>query len=57
MSEVKRYPCYNDQYVSSDQVLEYAIDQIKLAKLYNNKKLSVALAISHLMNWLERETV
>jgi hypothetical protein len=57
MSEVKRYPCYNDQYVSSNQVLEHAIDQIKLAQLHNNKKVSVALAISHLMNWLERESV
>jgi hypothetical protein len=56
MSEVKRYPCYNDQYANSDQVLEYAIDEIKLAQLYNNK-VSVELAISHLMNWLERKTV
>lgn len=53
MTKFKRYPCHNDQYHTIEQTLEYAIDEIRLAQLHN-QRVSVELAISHLLNYLDR---
>lgn len=51
--KLKRYPCHSDKYVDTQQILEHAIDEIKLCQLHG-KEVSVHLAISHMLNYLER---
>lgn len=53
VDKVRRYPCHNDKYHNPEQILQYAIDEIKLAQLHG-QEVSIDLAISHLLNYADR---